>query len=57
MINRQSYLIAIQYFLIMSCSYCGAKMGDSEFCPKCKMIKIEYDIFSKLKKYLSKIKK
>jgi len=57
LINRQSYLSQIPYFLIMSCSYCGAKMGDSEFCPKCKMIKVEYDVFSKLKKYLNKIKK
>ena len=34
----------------MSCSYWGTKMGNSEFCPKCKMLKVEYDVFSKLKK-------
>jgi hypothetical protein len=40
----------------MSCSYCGADMGDSEFCPKCGMIKVDYQIFNKLKKYFSRSK-
>ena len=40
----------------MSCSYCGAEMEDSEFCPKCGMIKVEYDVFNKLRKFLGRSK-
>ena len=40
----------------MSCSYCGVEMGDSEFCPKCRMIKVEYDVFNTLRKWFSRSK-
>ena len=40
----------------MSCSYCGAEMEDSEFCPKCGMIKIDYQVFSKLKNFFGRSK-
>jgi|TARA_B100000959_G_scaffold261736_1_gene299528 primosomal protein N' len=40
----------------MSCSYCGAEMKDSEFCPKCGMIKIDYQVLSKLKKFFGRSK-
>jgi primosomal protein N' len=40
----------------MSCSYCGAEMGDTEFCPKCRMLKVEYDVFGKLKKLFGRSK-
>jgi len=53
---RQSYLSRVTYFSRMSCSYCGAEMKDSEFCPKCGMIKIDYQVLSKLKKFFGRSK-
>jgi len=40
----------------MSCSYCGADMEGSEFCPKCGMIKVDYQVLNKLKKYFGRSK-
>ena len=47
----------MEYFPRMSCSYWGADIvGNSEFYPKCEMIKVEYQVFNKLRKYFDRSK-